>query len=196
MDVWQSCMLVPGLNRSECASWVQAWGSIGAIVGAIWISRLEQRRRRKETDAVAAIAGVQVLRALTIVRPALKNALDCFREMRDREGAPDRFQDALKTFSAIPELSAELARELSMAPHSAGFHWIEVIELLAAAKLQLESTVNGGPQSEEADPREKAARLVNLFEKACDSADDCERALKSVLNTLEFRGSVVVPWRW
>lgn len=35
-DLWQSCVLVPGFSRSECASWVQAWGSIGAILMAAW----------------------------------------------------------------------------------------------------------------------------------------------------------------
>ena len=37
-DVLQTCLLVPGLSRSECASWVQAWGSIAAIIAAIWIA--------------------------------------------------------------------------------------------------------------------------------------------------------------
>jgi hypothetical protein len=37
-EVWQSCLLVPGLSRSECASRVQAWGSIAAIVAAVWVA--------------------------------------------------------------------------------------------------------------------------------------------------------------
>lgn len=45
---WQTCMLVRGLNPSECASWVQAWGSIGAIIGAILIASHAGRRLRKQ----------------------------------------------------------------------------------------------------------------------------------------------------
>jgi hypothetical protein len=44
MDVWQTCFLVPGLTRPECASWVQAWGSIVAIGAAIWISSAQHRK--------------------------------------------------------------------------------------------------------------------------------------------------------
>lgn len=30
-NVWETCMLVPGFSRDECASWVQAWVSGLAI---------------------------------------------------------------------------------------------------------------------------------------------------------------------
>jgi hypothetical protein len=50
---WESCMLVRGLNPSECASWVQAWGSVLAIIAsaavAIFVQRLEARRARAAT---------------------------------------------------------------------------------------------------------------------------------------------------
>lgn len=35
------------LSKSDWASWVQAFGSIAAIVGAIWISRIEGKRGRE-----------------------------------------------------------------------------------------------------------------------------------------------------
>lgn len=43
-NLWNTCILVPGFSRSECASWVQAWGSIGAIAGAVWIGLWNDRR--------------------------------------------------------------------------------------------------------------------------------------------------------
>ncbi|WP_019653982.1 hypothetical protein [Variovorax atrisoli] len=55
-DIGQTCMLVNiGLSRSECASWVQAWGSIGAIVMAAWAVHWAHRKqlRQKEREAAA-----------------------------------------------------------------------------------------------------------------------------------------------
>lgn len=50
-NVMETCMLVSmGLTRSECASWVQAWGSIGAILMAVWGV---QRAHRLQQDAKA-----------------------------------------------------------------------------------------------------------------------------------------------
>lgn len=51
----ETCMLVNlGLTRGECASWVQAWGSILAIVVAILVvvlgHGLQQRARRQDEE--------------------------------------------------------------------------------------------------------------------------------------------------
>jgi len=46
-DLWQSCMLLPvDFKRSDCASWVQAWGSISAIAFAILIAYWQIRHSR------------------------------------------------------------------------------------------------------------------------------------------------------
>jgi hypothetical protein len=51
-EIGQTCMLVNmGLSRSECASWVQAWGSLLAVVGAavgIWWQVRKQAQQRAE----------------------------------------------------------------------------------------------------------------------------------------------------
>lgn len=47
-DVWQTCLLYPGLTRAECASWVQAWGSVLAIIWGVFLYRNEVRKRRRE----------------------------------------------------------------------------------------------------------------------------------------------------
>lgn len=50
----ETCLLVPaGLTSSECASWIQAWGTIAAIGVAIWISHWQDRRARRERREIA-----------------------------------------------------------------------------------------------------------------------------------------------
>jgi hypothetical protein len=46
-SIWNTCMLVPGLSRSDCASWVQAWGTIGALAVAIGVARSQAALARK-----------------------------------------------------------------------------------------------------------------------------------------------------
>ncbi|MBK6007626.1 hypothetical protein JJB11_16120 [Ramlibacter ginsenosidimutans] len=52
-DIFQSCMLVPGLSRSECASWVQAWGSLIAIGAAFIVGNSQIRVARKHASIAA-----------------------------------------------------------------------------------------------------------------------------------------------
>lgn len=51
-SIVETCLFLPGLSSSECASWVQAWGSIGAIAGAMyavhWAHRLQAKQRARE----------------------------------------------------------------------------------------------------------------------------------------------------
>ena len=48
---WESCMSVRGLDPSECASWVQAWGTVFAILVsvliAVGVQHLEARRANR-----------------------------------------------------------------------------------------------------------------------------------------------------
>lgn len=63
-EVLETCMLVPGFNRSECASWVQAWGSILAILAAVLgvhlAHRLQLKQRARE-EIEHRIRGVEIL---------------------------------------------------------------------------------------------------------------------------------------
>lgn len=46
-EVFDSCFLVPGIGQSACAAWVQAWGTIAAVVGAVWIGQRQAFAARK-----------------------------------------------------------------------------------------------------------------------------------------------------
>lgn len=68
-DVWQTCMLVDmGLTRGECASWVQGWGTVVAVLASgliAWLQigatkratlRAQRERGLAMVDAVAQLA--------------------------------------------------------------------------------------------------------------------------------------------
>lgn len=58
-DLWQSCLFAPGLTRTECASWVQACGSVAAIGAAVWIAH----RATKTSQQLARDQAQQMQRA-------------------------------------------------------------------------------------------------------------------------------------
>lgn len=50
--VWETCSLLPfGLSRGECASWVQAWGSILAIAGTAGAAIYQAQTQHQSTIA-------------------------------------------------------------------------------------------------------------------------------------------------
>jgi hypothetical protein len=66
-DLWNTCMLVPGLKSAECASWVQAIGSIAAILVAVAVAawqRREDRAREEERDRAGAYRQMDILLSL------------------------------------------------------------------------------------------------------------------------------------
>jgi hypothetical protein len=82
-SVWQTCMLVPDLSRSECASWVQAWGSIAAIAGAFAVAyfqghqqRVADSRRRRAELRDRFVAAAEVVRNLQLFADTLKQRLE------------------------------------------------------------------------------------------------------------------------
>ena len=83
---FNSCIFVPGLTSSECAAWVQAWGSILAIVAAGWIARIQLRAARAADADRQRLERVEKYWA---IRGILVHASACFelaaRQARERD---------------------------------------------------------------------------------------------------------------
>lgn len=75
MNVWDTCFFVPGFNRSECAAWVQAWGSIGAVLVAIFLPPWIERRRARVAAARAKRHAREFAECVTTEVGRLKAAL-------------------------------------------------------------------------------------------------------------------------
>ncbi|MCT9812454.1 hypothetical protein N0K08_17565 [Acidovorax sp. Be4] len=87
-EISRTCMLVNmGLTRSECASWVQAWGSIFAIVASVWIARnsyaKELSRRKEEEELNVQLSAIPVVSVLTGTASFLEKFLKFLPENAD-----------------------------------------------------------------------------------------------------------------
>lgn len=71
-EIFNSCMFVSGLNRAECASWVQAIGSvlaIGVAIAVAWCQAKQMRLTLVEQEARR--IGEKVAPALAIIQAAV-----------------------------------------------------------------------------------------------------------------------------
>jgi hypothetical protein len=95
------------LSATEWASWVQAFGSIGAIMGAWFIGRAQsksaleqalQLRDREHVERVRALFPIAA-RAFELVQDLEKEPFDSYYQATYSEGA---FRTCLKAIAAIP----------------------------------------------------------------------------------------------
>lgn len=75
--VLETCIFLPlDLTRSECASWVQAWGSILAIIIAVGIAIVQARRQQQNTlHAIREERRLDLLRAAEAFHVLAQNSL-------------------------------------------------------------------------------------------------------------------------
>lgn len=89
-EVLGTCMLVPGFNRGECASWVQAVGSIVAIVAAVGIFVYQRILERRDQDEVWVACAKVVAQSVVIRIGNLQGAINQIQAELDKgEGRSD-----------------------------------------------------------------------------------------------------------
>ncbi|MDO8251443.1 MAG: hypothetical protein Q7T78_17220 [Rhodoferax sp.] len=94
-EIFNTCVLVPGVTQTNCAGWVQAWGSIIAIVFAAWIAGKDDRRRHREAVAIAKLASPRVMHMAGALRGVTKGMCANFTSMSEHDGDPRYFWIAL-----------------------------------------------------------------------------------------------------
>lgn len=131
-------MFFPGLSRTECASWVQAWGSIFAICAAIgiaWWQRSEERRHIREMNlASGLVVADSILYSMINASAVLAATADFLESCKrgEREFVARHHFDVLRrvTMPTNDEL-------LGIAPC-----WPEAAQFIAEARSALKSAIN------------------------------------------------------
>jgi hypothetical protein len=80
---WLHSIELSKWGPSDWAAWVQAFGSVGAILGAIWIANTETRRRKRDAQALAhvtiAAISLRVVRVADVMQMVFDTVNDDFR---------------------------------------------------------------------------------------------------------------------
>ncbi|OCS47933.1 hypothetical protein [Ralstonia pickettii] len=110
-NVWETCLLLPfGLNRAECASWVQAWGSILAIGGTAFAAYYQGRKQLQATiEGVRQTQKQAHLQVAETLWKLAENALKMQRHIASRLDTRDKGHKA-----AVDGLPFEMPELLSI----------------------------------------------------------------------------------
>lgn len=176
-DVWQSCVFVPGLTSEECASWVQAWGTIAAIAAAVGIAWWQRRQDRKATAASArAKAEIAATSVLLKVHPILGSLQHVEGELRTFHRAPASIYDPAGPTRLLEQLPFPTDGELiALADFDARCaRWLIRARNLTHQAEQALRLLNRNDPSKRADT---AGHLADLLALAVNQLEKAETAL-------------------
>jgi hypothetical protein len=112
-EIFNTCMLIPGISTDDCSGWVQAWGSIIAIGFAAWIAGKEDRRRHREAAAIARLASPRVMHMAGALRGVTKSMCDNFSSMSEHDGNAEYFWIALNQLNELKFPTDEQVQRIS-----------------------------------------------------------------------------------
>lgn len=111
----------------DIPAWVQAIGSVAAILAAIRISRSEDRRRRREAIEAAEVTGALVRSKLLDMRAALVDVRSAYGEISQRHDGILRFVAAANRVVAMPVPTEDQLIRLTASPISGAAEMAEMI---------------------------------------------------------------------
>jgi hypothetical protein len=120
-------------SAEGAAAWVQAIGSIAAILWAVWIATAENRRRAEDAIAAAQISSLAVLRLLQHMRAVAEAVAEALEPLAKFDGAPEGLLSVQNTLEVVRLPNP--AQVLALVPVGGGCakslaHSIATIELL------------------------------------------------------------------
>lgn len=190
-DIWQTCMLVPGVNADDCASWVQAWGSIAAVLIAVWVSRRQARHAEELEQARFRIANIGRLKIVLALLTTGHEVLNILQDELERSGPRAASEsdleflqdsgDRLKVLPPLEMVDAALVARVTLLPRSFTLLrqlWTiareeeEASRAFAAAKLYGQVPDKTGPGI-----RSLLTQMKSAQKDVADAIESCRTAL-------------------
>lgn len=108
-NIWDTCFFVPGLKVSDCASWIQAWGTVLAIGGAIWVGRRQvvaahtlEAERRNRHDLLKTEIAMTFFSEAAFVSDQLANLEKSSEALESEAQHVGRLQEIEQAFRQLP----------------------------------------------------------------------------------------------
>lgn len=121
----------------DIPAWVQAVGSVAAILAAIRISRAEDRRRRREAVDAAEVTGALVRSKLLDMRAAMVDVRSAYARISQAHDGLLRFFNAANRVVAIPVPTEEQLIRLTASPITGAADIAELISRLERVRTLL-----------------------------------------------------------
>lgn len=174
---WESCMLVRGLSPSECASWVQAWGSIAAILIAVavaWWQWFSAKLKEAMREKALAFCKMEMVYELAREAVALINTMPgrgCASEEANAFAkifSKARFRETSGALQSLGPIDFVEAKSLVAVRKLIAL--LEQVEALSAANLHLFKTADG--------PEGRWRSIAEECQPVQASANECLRTIE------------------
>lgn len=177
----ETCFFFPwGLTPSECASWVQAWGTLAALAGSVglvlWQARRQQeagQRQREVERAQATAALVGLAKSARTLQIQLSERLSsrAALESADHSGLPIDMTELLALERALDHLPLRDLQPLLLGPASL------VSSSLQQFRLSVERLLKHHRRLDDADLEAHFEVLTSLSFTLQEAASDLENSL-------------------
>ena len=171
-------------DSSAWASWMQAFGSVAAILGAVWIARADERRRQVESLAVAEITAVEILGRLGAVHGCVSACIDAM-SLPDIPTA--EFELRRKDLDELSLPTIEGVQRLVPIGHDVAVNLAQIITVLGSARIILE---RGGRKGLPPEARQLRAKGVRKLIEEIPNRVTASR--KALIRFLKSRGHEVI----
>lgn len=172
-EILNTCMLIPGISEGDCAGWVQAWGSIIAIVFAAWIAGKEDRRRHREAVAIAKLASPRVMHMAGALRGVTKSMCANFTSMSEHDGDPRYFWIALNQLNESKFPTDEQVQRISALAFSQ-----DLAEGIGAVELAIFRLTSIEPDLAKIDSAYRKVHAKNIYNALIYADIKLEHAVK------------------
>ncbi|MDR6521808.1 hypothetical protein J2789_004498 [Variovorax paradoxus] len=188
---WETCVLVRGLSPSECASWVQAWGSLLAVAGAglgIWWQVRKQAQQRAddliriEADREKAKVAEEV-RRLSAIASVFFQCIVILRrlEIASREQMRKEMSFELQSLERMVDFVASIP-VLDVPDLYASYAIAEARSIVTTLRFGIENATPGGGLMFDTDPAKTPhARRTPYINVAIDNFLNLEQTLRTSL---------------
>ncbi|KAB8066248.1 hypothetical protein [Janthinobacterium violaceinigrum] len=134
-----------GFQSSEAAGWTQALGSFAAIVAAVWLSRMQERKLKNDALVTAQVIGASMVFQLAQVVSNTQKSLEWFDQVGRADGDYREFEKHLVILESQPQWKAEDLAKLTPLPNNCAYKMAAGIDRInTAIGLIKEARANDG----------------------------------------------------
>jgi hypothetical protein len=191
MSVWGLFAVHQGVNSlvrshnwqpmtiSDWGTWVGSIGTVGALIGTIWLATAEQRRRHRESMDLATLAAASLLLRLARMTGTIQRVLNVLEAERP-QGVATNYRYCSETLAKADRWTNEDLLPLIPLRNHAAANLALVLQAIVTVQLHCEHAWKGTQGPEENLPEELATHL-RIAMRALEAAmKECRRQTNAI----------------
>ena len=177
----------PPIASSDLAAWVQAIGSIGAILGVVYTVKQQESYRRKQALTVASVIASTVAMRITTLGAEIQDVVGKMDQVANVDPDPEIFKKCLESLQAVFRWEPNELALMAPLPNNTAHNIAGGIDALDSAIYLFEIGIaNRKLVASERYRKEIAADLSLLLVKSRDRFSSAAEGISQV--TIKYKG--------